>query len=132
VTSQGPDELPPELRAFLHSCIESIAQAELLLALRRSDQIWTAREAAKELGAPVALVRQDLETLVARGLLSTRIGEEMAFRYQPRSSDLARYCDLLAEHYASSRHAVLAFITGRPRLSAKRFADAFKLREPED
>lgn len=123
--------LPSELRAFLHSCIESIEQVELLIMMRGSERMRTARDVASELGVSIAVARRDLETLAARGLLEVRVGEEIAYRYRPRSEDLARYCDLLAQHYITSRQAVLGFVAAGSRLSLKRFADAFRLRDPE-
>jgi hypothetical protein len=63
--------------------------------------------------------------------LEVRVGEETSYRYRPKTEELARYCDLLAQHYITSRQAVLGFVATEPRLAAKRFADAFKLRKPE-
>jgi hypothetical protein len=125
------DDLPGELRAFLHSCIESIAQVELLMLLRGSNQPRTARDVATALRLAPAVARRDLETLAARGLFEVRVDAETKYRYRPRSEELGRYCDLLAQHYVTSRQGVLGFIATESRLSVKRFADAFKLREPE-
>lgn len=124
--------LPAELRAFLHTCIESIAQLELLLLLRGSDRFRTAGEIAEELGMPQGGARAAVETLAARGLLEVRVGDEIAYRYRPKSDDLAKYCDLLAQHYITSRQAVLTFVSDETRLSIKRFADAFKLRGEDE
>ena len=44
---------------------------------------------------------------------------------RPKTADLARYGDLLAQHYVTSRQAVFGFIATPSRLSIKRFADAF-------
>jgi predicted ArsR family transcriptional regulator len=131
VPGDVPGPLPSELRAFLHSCIESIEQVELLLLMRSSERIRTARDAATELNVPVGVARTHLETLAARGLLDVRVGEETAYRYRPKSDDLARYCDLLAQHYITSRQAVLGFVAAASRRSLKHFADAFKLRDPD-
>lgn len=125
-------ELPPELRAFLHTCIESIGQVELLMMLRGSERFRTARDIATELNVPTAVARRDVETLAARGLLEVRVGEETAYRYRPNSDDLARYCDLLARCYITSRAAVLGFVATASRLSIKRFSDAFRWRDSED
>jgi predicted ArsR family transcriptional regulator len=126
-----PEQLPAELRAFLHSCIESIEQVELLMMLRGSDRFRTAREVATDLRLSVALARRDLETLKARGLLEVAVGRETTYRYKPASTDLARYGDLLAQHYVTSRHVILTFVAASSRRALKHFADAFKLREPE-
>ena len=125
-------DLPTGLRVFLHSCIESIAQVELLLLLRGSDRWRTAGEIATELNLAAPAARAAVETLAARGLLEVRVGHEIAYRYGPKSSDLAKYCDLLAQHYITSRQAVLAFVADESRISIKRFSDAFKLRGGKD
>jgi DNA-binding FadR family transcriptional regulator len=123
--------LPAELRAFLHSCIESIDQVELLLLMRGSERMRTTRDIASELGVSIPVARRNVETLAARGLLDVRVGEEITYRYRPKSDDLARYCDLLAQYYITSRQAVLGFVATESRLSIKRFADAFRLRDTE-
>jgi predicted ArsR family transcriptional regulator len=129
MTNQPSGALPAELRAFLHSCIESIDQVELLMMLRGSDRFRTAREVASEFRMSGQHARRDLETLSARGLLEVRVGEETSYRYRPKTEQLAHYGDLLAQHYITSRQAVLGFVATESRLSVKRFADAFKLRD---
>ena len=99
--------------------------------LRGSDRFRTAREVASEFRMTPSHARRDLETLSARGLLEVRVGEETSYRYRPKSDDLGRRCDLLAQHYITSRQAVLGFVATELRLSVKRFADAFKLRDDE-
>jgi hypothetical protein len=125
------EDLAPELRAFIHTFIESIEQVELLMLLRGSDRPRTAREIAVALRVSPAAARHDVETLAARGLLEIRVGDETGYRYRPKSEELGRYCDLLAQHYIVARQTVLGYIATSGRLSIKRFADAFKLRDPE-
>jgi DNA-binding IclR family transcriptional regulator len=128
MSTDSDPALPGELRAFLHSCIESIEQVELLMLLRGAEHARTARDVAGALRLSPAGARRDLETLSARGLLDVRVEEETKYRYRPKSAELGRYCDLLAQHYVTSRQAVLGFVATESRRSAKRFADAFKLR----
>jgi hypothetical protein len=73
--------------------------------------------------------RHDLETLAARGLLEVLVASETGYRYRPKSGELARYCDVLAEQYITSRQTVLGYVATQSRRSIKRFADAFKLRD---
>jgi hypothetical protein len=70
MADESPDILPTELRAFLHSCIESIPQVEILMMLRGSERARSAREVASALRVPSATARRDLDTLAARGLLA--------------------------------------------------------------
>jgi DNA-binding FadR family transcriptional regulator len=129
MSADSPGSLPPSLRAFVHSCIDSIGQIELVVMLRGSDRLRTVRDVASELGVSQPVARRDLETLAARGLLEVKVGEETSYRYQPKSADLARYCDELAQYYITSRQALLGFVATESRLSIKRFADAFRLRD---
>jgi hypothetical protein len=128
VSNEHEAALSTTLRAFLHTYIDSIGQVESLLLLRGSQRWRTAAEIAAELGIAPAIARRDVETLTARGLLEVRVGEEIAYKYGPKSDDLAKYCDELAQHYITSRQAVLGFVATESRLSMKRFADAFRLR----
>lgn len=123
--------LPPELRAFLHSCIDSIQQIELLLLMRGSERMRTARDIAAELNIPVPAARHDVESLAVRGLLEVKVGEEIAYRYKPKTEDLAKYSDQLARYYITARHAVLGFVAAESRRSIKRFSDAFRLGDRE-
>ena len=123
--------LPGELRAFLFSCFDSIEQVELLMILRGSDRWRSTRDVSEELRVALPAARRALETLAARGLLEVTVAAETTYRYKPRSADLSRYADLLAQHYVSSRHTIYKLVTNNSRTGVKRFADAFKLREPE-
>lgn len=129
--SDSVNDLPPELRAFLHSCIESIEQVEVLILLRGSERSRTAAGIAAALRLSPAAARRDLDTLAARGLLEVRVGPELTYRYRPKSEELGRYCDLLAECYVTARQDVFGYISTQSRLAMKRFADAFKLRGPD-
>lgn len=126
-------QLPVGLRAFLHSCIESIEQVEVLMLLRGSNRARSVRDVSTMLRVPTATARKDLDTLAARGLLEVRVGvdEETTYLYRPKSEDLGRHCDALAEYYVTSRQAVFGFVATTSRLSIKQFSDAFKLRDRE-
>jgi hypothetical protein len=123
---QTPADLPPDLRAFLYSCIGSVAQLDLLVRLRASGQAATVRDLSALVGLPPATVRHDLEALTARGLLRAQVGPEVEYRYAPATPELARFGDLSAAHYTDNRETVIRFITAR---AARTFADAFKIRK---
>jgi hypothetical protein len=126
-----PSDLPPELKAFLYSCVDSVEQVEILMLLRRSERAWTARGVTVELGLVERVARAQLETLTSRGLVRAETGgAEVAYRYQPKTAQLRRYADLLADSYGTARTAIYRFISTNVRRS-KRFADAFKLRDQD-
>lgn len=131
MTDQTPNELPAELRAFLYSCVDAIEQVEIVVRLQRSGTPWTARGIAADLGMPDVTARHHLEILVARGLLQTAIGAEVAYRYAPKTQDLQRYGAQLLDYYGRARTQVLQFVSSSPRRSFKNFSDAFKLRKSD-
>ena len=130
MNQSAPSELPPELRAFLYSCIDSVEQLEILVLLCREDGPWTARGTAERLGFADALARRHLETLSACGLLQISVAAEVRYAYAPKNAELRRYADQLSAHYATDRTAIIRFVASNPR-RLKRFSDAFKLREPD-
>jgi predicted ArsR family transcriptional regulator len=129
--TDSSSSLPPELRAFLFSCIDSLEQVELLVTLARTDAARTTREIGAELGLAEASARVHLETLKARGLLAVKVGDEIAYRYEPKTTELARYTEQLLQHYDASRLDVLTYVSTRSRAALKQFSGAFKLRDQE-
>jgi predicted ArsR family transcriptional regulator len=128
--SEPGGDLSPELRAFLYSCIDAVEQVELLAVVSQSGRSWTAHAVGQALGVTDTVARHHLETLAARGLLQITVGAELSYSYAPKTGELRRYADQLVERYATSRTAVLRFITSNPR-RLKQFSDAFKLRDEE-
>jgi hypothetical protein len=134
MTGRGP-ELPSELREFLFTCVDSVEQLEILLRMHANAKAWTVKEmsAAKEMAEPVT--RAHLEALVARGLLrvqSSAVPDTAStYIYEPKSSDLARYVELLAHHYQVTKSSVVSFVSLHSHGGLRRFSDAFKLRDPE-
>jgi hypothetical protein len=127
---RGGDDLPNELRAFLFSCIDAVEQVEIVALLAAARRPWTAHAVAMRLGVSDAVARHHLETLAARGLLQTAIGNEVTYGYGPKTADLRRYADELVERYRTARTTILRYVAASPR-RVKRFADAFKLRDTE-
>jgi DNA-binding IclR family transcriptional regulator len=120
-------ELPPDLRAFLYSCVDAVEQAEIVIRLHASEGAFTARTLARDLGVPDTAARHHLETLVARGLLQTAVGGDVFYRFAPKTPELQRFCETLVEWWGHSRSAVLRFIATNPRSSMRSFANAFRL-----
>ena len=128
---ETPGVLPSELRAFLHTCIDGIEQIDVLLILRGSDRGWTTREVAAAIRVSEAATRTHLQTLTARGLLDAQPGNEVLYRYQPRTAALRGYVDLLVEHYVRSRSDVVTFVARHTRQGIKSFSDAFRLKKTD-
>lgn len=122
--SQEP--IPAELRDFLISTIESIAQLEALLLMRASpEQSWTARSAADRLYVSEREAAEVMRHLVSAGLATQLDGD---FLYGPRAPKLAVLVDQLAEHYRHHLIPITKLIHARP-LRITEFSDAFKFRK---
>ncbi len=121
-------DLPAELRAFLHRCIDGIEQVEILIVSRGSQDAWSASQMAVRLALSEESVNRHMEALVQKGLFDVKIANDVLYRYDPVSDDLGRGADLLAAYYQTSRMAVIRFIAGQDRRSMKDFSDAFRLR----
>lgn len=127
-----PGDLPSaELRAFIYSCIDDVEQVQILALLSESDQARSARRVAAEASLADSAARHHLESLAARGLVSITVGQELTYRYAPKTANLRRYGDELVTLYRRAPLAILRLVATNLRPSVKRIADAFRLRDRE-
>ena len=118
-----PVSLP--LRAFLLDHIDSVAQLEALLLLRREAKPLPLGAIARALYVPEATAAEELAALGVRGLLAV---EDEAWRYAPSTPETAAMVDELAATYARALIPVTNIVHGNP-LRLRRFADAFRFRK---
>jgi hypothetical protein len=120
------EALTPAVRALIVSSIDSVAQLEILLLLRReAARAWSPPEVAAELRMGAPGMQAQLESLRSRGLVAEAGG---AYRYSP--GEQADAVDGLAALYASFPVAVITAIYSKPPPDLKNFADAFRIRRP--
>jgi hypothetical protein len=120
------DLIPEDLRDFVLRHIDSIAQLEALLLLRRNPtEAWTADVAAKRLYTTEAEATNVLDQLCADGLLICTDG---SYHFDPQSDEQRQMIDLLAESYRRHLIPVTNLIHGKPR-RLREFSDAFKIRK---
>jgi hypothetical protein len=120
------EPLPLELVEFLMSHIDSIAQLEALLLLRRTPDVrWSAAEMAKRLYISEPDALQILTHLEMHDCLGRH---DEKYMFQPRSEELSRMIELVAEYYATQLIPMTNLIHAKPR-RIRQFADAFKLRK---
>jgi hypothetical protein len=124
---------PVHVRDFLQQRIRSIAQLELLLALRNDPQrAWAVGEAAKQLYISPSMAEPLLETLRASGLAVLEPGEERRYRFAASSDELGRLVGELATLYKERPVSTINEIYSLPSQTLKNFADAFRIRKVED
>jgi hypothetical protein len=121
------DPVPDDLRAFILRHIDSIAELEALLLMRRERRAWSGADVAARLYIPASAAALVLDRLCAAALVA-RNGSE--FGYAPASEELGQMVDRLADTYARSLIPVTAIVHGKTRV--QQFADAFRFkRDPK-
>ncbi len=120
------DLIPEDLRDFILRHIDSIAQLEALLLLRRNlSEAWTAEVGARRLYISEAEATNALDQLCESGLLTC---DEGRYRFDPQSDEQRQMVERLAESYSRHLIPVTNLIHGKPR-RLREFSDAFKIRK---
>lgn len=122
------DMIPDDIRQFILQNIASVAQLEGLLLLR-ADPVreWDAETMAARLYIEKREAARLLKLLSESGLLSA--DKPAHYRYQPKSPELDRTVESLADIYARSLLQVTHLIHSKPKTRMQEFADAFLIRK---
>jgi hypothetical protein len=120
------DPVPDDVRRFILEHIDSVAQLEALLLLRKhGERSWSAQDVAGRLYIGAVAAGDILAQLAGEGLCATGDG---FYRYEPGDADRRILIDRLANTYALYLIAVTNLIHEKP-LRIRQFADAFKFRK---
>ncbi|WP_428303936.1 hypothetical protein [Lacipirellula sp.] len=123
------DPLPLNVRRFLAHQIESVAQLETLLLLRRdSHRLWNAQELAQGLYLSENMCQAMLDDLERRKFL-VRASDSNSVRYECADLKADSMIALLEDLYRERRVAVISEIHSTPISKVQTFADAFRLRK---
>lgn len=128
----GEEAIQPHVRAFIAGHVDSVLQLELLLLLAapaHAARDWSAADLAHELRIDPAWVEGQLKAMSAQGLLDAGAATAAAYRYHPRSTELAQAVSDLARAYADRRVTVIGLIFAKPTEKLRTFADAFRIRK---
>jgi hypothetical protein len=124
--------IPDDVAQFITRHIDSIAQLEALLLLRREPcDAWTVLTLAQRLYISERQTLDALERLCASGLVIAAATTPSAYRYQPASPDLGVLVDLTAQVYSKHLVPVTNLIHSKPKTRVQEFADAFKIRKDD-
>jgi hypothetical protein len=122
--------IPPAVVRFLTDHIASVAQLEILILMHgRADEDQTPESVARELRVDAAWAATELEHLVTSGVLAVRAGPVPAYRFAPRTPELAHAVKETIDTYTKRRVSVVNFIFGKPSANIRVFADAFRIRK---
>lgn len=121
--------LSPHARRFLRDTVGSLLQLDIILLLQRDDtRWWNADQIAQEFRVGPATTGLALEELASRNLLDVRIGSTLAYRFSPLEERVRR---VLAEIAADPYPARELVASGATATAARRFAEAFRLRNSD-
>lgn len=125
------DPLPTEVRQFIAQQIESVAQLEALLLLRREPRkAWSSEELARQLYLSDNMCLSMLDELERRRYVA-RGADGKTFEYAAADPQNDALLSSLADLYAERRVAVISEIYSNPLTKVKTFADAFRLRKDD-
>ena len=133
MTSDGG--LAPDVLALLHRALPSMVHIELLLLLARTaPQSQTRYALANEVRSSPALVAAALEELETARLVRAVPGVDPAeYRFEPADPAVGRTVASLQEEYDRRPVTLIKALYNRPAPSSMQaFADAFRIRPPED
>jgi hypothetical protein len=120
------EPIPDDLREFILGHIDSIAQLEALLLLRRNPSTtWTPRSVAQRLYVSEGEATDLLRRLHDEGLLAVN---ENSYRFDPQSAEQRQLVDRMADAYSRHLIPITNMIHAKPR-RIREFSDAFTFRK---
>lgn len=128
------DEIPDEVKKFIHRTIESVDQLEVLLFLMSNpDREWSAEEVSAKIRLASESTAEKLRDLTAAHLLTARDRPPMLYRYAPSSRAIeGEVAENLNRAYREGRDAIIQLIYTRPLDNIRIFADSFRIKRKED
>jgi hypothetical protein len=126
-----PSVIPEDVARFIQEKIDSVAQMEALLLLRKHQaQQWSLTALAQRLYIGEGQTADVLARLVADGLVVPAGAAD--FRYHAASPELESMVERVTEAYRTHLVPVTNLIHSKPRTRIQEFADAFRFRKKEE
>ncbi|HVM27486.1 MAG TPA: hypothetical protein VM433_07410 [Mycobacteriales bacterium] len=122
-------DLPLPVRAFLDEHIFSASQLEVLLLLLQTGERVELAEVARRTALPQGSLGPWLDAFVSRGLLG-RDGD--VYWCAPATPALQAQLEAVAETWSRRKPTVTRYIYASTEDPLVRFADAFRLRRPDE
>jgi hypothetical protein len=119
------EPIPDDLREFILTYIDSVAQLEALLLLRQDpSKGWNPNSVAERLYVTEGESTDLLTRLNDDGFLVVDAG---SYQFSPRSAGLRQIADRVADAYSRHLIPITNLIHAKPR-RIREFSDAFKFR----
>jgi hypothetical protein len=125
-------EFPVEIEQFIAQHIESLAQLETLLLVRReASRAWTCDDLSRQMYVTPDVCTGLVVDLERRGFILRDAADVNTFRYRSTGAAVDQVIDQLADLYHQRRVAVITQIYSKPVKKVQTFADAFRLRREQ-
>ena len=127
-------DLPVELLDLLVRQVDPMAHVEALLLLHRTpERAWRVDEAAHTLHVDETATARHLAALIEGRLLRAEVDAGApAYRYGPASPALHAAVDQLRVLYDTRPVSLVRALYERPPQAVRSFADAFRVRRPDE
>lgn len=126
----GQVSIPDSVKRFVLLAIPSVPYLEAIILLRSEpDKSWNSKEIAQRLYLNDGSGQALLNELNVGGIVVNDEHAPLLYRYQPRTGDLQRMIDLLADIYPKNLVEITNLIHSKLNRKARQFADAFLLRK---
>jgi hypothetical protein len=120
------DLIPDDIRQFIIVGIDSVAHLEALLLLRTgAHEKWGVPTVAQRLYITEQESIHVLMRLCDQGLITLNCNDPKSFQYRPKSAELARMIDRVAEVYKKQLVPVTNLIHSKPHTRIQELADSF-------
>jgi hypothetical protein len=125
--------IPEAVREFIASHIDSVAELEALLLLRRDQEIkWSVGALAERLYISEEQAEGVATSLCSLALAVVADRDPVTYQYRPSSLELDDLISSLAEAYSRYLIPVTNLIHAKPQSRVQEFADAFKLKRRDE
>jgi DNA-binding MarR family transcriptional regulator len=122
------NDFPAEIEQFIGQHIESLAQLETLLVLRREPgRSWSCADLARQLYVTADVCTGIVGDLERRGFV-LRDAKIDSIQYRSAGAEADQIIDQLACLYQQRRVAIITQIYSKPVKKVQTFADAFRFR----
>ena len=124
------DEFSASIRTFIDQNVESVAQLEALLLMRRDPQrSWDAAEIAKALYIPPTQAGMLLGEFSSRGFVKPIAASNQRYSFGPSNAQIEEVITEIAQAHHDRPVALISLIYSKPLNKVQTFADAFRLRK---
>jgi hypothetical protein len=122
--------VPETIRIFVHACIDSVEQLEVLAILHDNpEREWTIQSLSQELRSADSSVEKRMRDLANRKVLEP-LGEG-TFHFQPVSPEVHAAISELVAYYRVRPFRVMDLLFTKPMNAMKSFADAFRFKKED-